>query len=593
MKGSEPNMSNVNLTIDGITVTVPENSTILEAAKVAGIDVPTLCYMNLENTEYTCKPASCRVCVVEVEGRRNLSPSCATPVTEGMVVKTNTLRVLDARKTVVELIISDHPNECLTCTKSGTCELQDLAQKVGVSTLNITGTKQSTVPKVVGKSIVRDMSKCILCRRCEEMCTSIQSVSALSGVNRGFDAYVGTPFEDHLKDTVCVSCGQCVAVCPVGALMENDETNKVIQALNDKDKVVVFQTAPATRVAIGEEFGMEPGTIATGKMVASLKALGADFVFDTDFSADLTIMEEGYEIIGRLKEFLAGEKANLPILTSCCPGWVNFYESQYPDLLDLPSTAKSPQGMFGAVAKNYFAEKLGIPREKMVVVSIMPCIAKKVEANRDVLQVNNNPDVDIVLTTRETAKLIKMANIDFANLVDADYDDPLGESTGAGVIFGVTGGVLEAALRTVYEVLEEKTLEKVEFESVRGFNGLKTATVHIAGNDINVAIAHGLTNARKVMDEIKDGNPRNLHVVEVMACPGGCIGGGGQPYHHGDGSILEKRTAAVYQEDKNKPIRKSHENPSIVALYKNYYGEPNSHKAHEQLHTHFTATKMY
>lgn len=586
-------VSDINLKIDGRDVTVPAGSTVLQAANKIGIDIPTLCHLQLENTEYHCKPASCRVCMVEIEGRRTLCPACATPVVEGMVVRTNTMRVVEARKMVVQLMISDHPNECLTCAKSGSCELQALAKKLGVTEIPVTGKEMSTVPVMKGKAIVRDMTKCIMCRRCEEMCTSIQSVCALSGVNRGFEAYVGTPFEESLKETVCVGCGQCVAVCPVGALMENDETTKVIQALADPEKVVVFQTAPATRVAIGEEFGMEPGDIVTGKMVAALKRLGADYVFDTDFSADLTIMEEGTEIIQRLKKFFAGEKANLPILTSCCPGWVNFYESQYPDLLDLPSTAKSPQGIFGAVAKHYFAEKLGIPREKMVVVSVMPCTAKKIEADRDVLKENGNPDVDIVLTTREAARLIKMSNIDFASLEDAQYDDPLGESSGAGVIFGVTGGVLEAALRTVYETLEGKTLDKVEFEAVRGFEGCKTATLTIAGHEIRVAIVHGLANARIIMDEIQNGNPRGLHIVEVMACPGGCIGGGGQPYHHGDGTILAKRTAAIYREDENKPIRKSHENPSIQALYQNYYGEPGSHKAHEQLHTSYTATKQY
>lgn len=586
-------MSNINLKIDGKNVVIQEGSTVLEAAKSVGIDIPTLCYMNLENTDYECKPAACRVCVVEVEGRRNLCPSCATPATDGMVVKTNSMRVLEARKTIVELIISDHPNECLTCAKSGECELQDLSKKMGITKLNISGTKQSTYPVVEGKAIIRDMSKCIMCRRCEEMCTTIQSVGALSAVNRGFDAYVGTAFEDPLQKTVCVACGQCVAVCPVGALMENDETGKVISALADPEKIVVFQTAPATRVAIGEEFGLEPGTIVTGKLVAALKGLGADYVFDTDFSADLTIMEEGTEIIGRLEKFLKGEEANLPILTSCCPGWVNFYESQFPDMLNLPSTARSPQGMFGSVAKNYFAEKLGVSRDKMVVVSVMPCTAKKVESVREGLMTDGNPDVDLVLTTREAARLIKTANIDFLNLEDEEYDAPLGESSGAGVIFGVTGGVLEAALRTVYEVLEGKELDTIEFKEVRGFEGIKKATVNIAGKDINVAIAHTLSKARAIMEEVKAGNPNNLHVIEVMACPGGCIGGGGQPYLHGNGDILAKRTAATYQVDTNKAIRKSHENPWIKDLYEKYYGEPNSKKAHEQLHTKFHATNKY
>ncbi|WP_310604935.1 NADH-dependent [FeFe] hydrogenase, group A6 [Anaerosporobacter sp.] len=583
----------INVVIDGKPVSVNAGSMILDAARSIGIDVPTLCYMRLHNTEYKCQPASCRVCVVEVEGRRNLCPACATPVMEGMVIKTNSMRVLQSRKMIVELMISDHPNDCLTCTKSGKCELQDLARKTGVVDIPLSGKEQSEYPVMENKAIVRDMSKCIMCRRCEEMCSNIQSVHALSGVSRGFEAVVGTAFDESLDNTMCVGCGQCVAVCPVGALMEKDDTDKVIKALANPDVTVVFQTAPATRVAIGEEFGMKAGTNATGKMVTALKNLGADYVFDTDFTADLTIMEEGTELIGRLTKFLNGEKAALPLLTSCCPGWVNFYESRYPDMLELPSTAKSPQGMFGAVAKNYFAEKLDIDRKKMFVVSVMPCTAKKIEADRAELKEDGIPDVDVVLTTREIARLIKMANIDFVNLTDSEYDNPLGESTGAAVIFGVTGGVLEAALRTVYEVLEKKTLPRVEFEAVRGFEGLKVATVTIAGQDINVAVAHGLANASKVMDEIKNGNPRNLHAVEVMACPGGCIGGGGQPYHHGDGEILKARTNATYQIDEEKTIRKSHENPAVKALYEEYYKEPGSEIAHHQLHTHYTYREKY
>lgn len=585
-------MSNVSLTIDGKSTQVAAGTTILEAAKSIGIEIPSLCYFNLENANIKCQPSSCRVCVVEVEGSRNLQTACSTTVMEGMIVKTNSLRVLTARKANVELLLSDHPNDCLSCQKSNNCDLQDLAQVVGVREI-MKGAKSDAPPVQVGKALRRDMSKCIMCRRCETVCSEVMSVNALSGVNRGFPAFVGTAFNKPLRDTVCVACGQCSIVCPVGAIVENDEVDSVVEALSDPTKTVVFQTAPATRVAIGEEFGLEPGTVSTGKLVTALKRLGADYVFDTNFSADLTIMEEGTEIIGRLKAHLAGEKASLPILTSCCPAWVNFYESQFPDMLDLPSSAKSPQGMFGAVAKNYFAQKIGVARKNMIVVSIMPCTAKKVEAAREQLQENGNPDVDIVLTTRETARLFKQANINFVNLEDSEFDDPLGESTGAGTIFGVTGGVLEAALRTVYEVLEEKPLEKVEFMAVRGLEGIKTATLPIAGIDLNVAICHGLANARTIMNEIKDGNPRNLHVVEVMACPGGCIDGGGQPSHRGDGSVIEKRIAGIYTIDEQKTIRKSHENPSIQNLYKEYYKEPNSHKAHEELHTHFSATSKY
>lgn len=586
-------MSNVTITIDGKQTEVAAGTTILQAAKEIGIDIPTLCYFNLENADVVCKPASCRICIVEVAGARNLLPSCVTAVSDGMVVKTNSMRAINARKMNIELLLSDHPNDCLTCQKSGSCDLQTLTQILEVRSIDVTGTRRSVVPVEIGKAIKRDLSKCIMCRRCETMCSNVQSVHALSAVHRGFPAYMGTAFEESLSDSTCVSCGQCSAVCPVGAITENDEAEKVIHALADPEKVVVFQTAPATRVALGEEFGMPAGTITTGKIVTALRRLGADYVFDTNFSADLTIMEEGHEIIGRIKKHLAGEEAHLPIMTSCCPGWVNFFESQFPDMLDLPSTAKSPQGMFGAVAKNYFAEKLEIPRENMVVVSIMPCTAKKVEADREELKVDGNPDVDIVLTTRETARLFKLANINFSDLEDSEFDDPLGESTGAGVIFGVTGGVLEAALRTVYEVLEEKELKKLEFKAVRGFEGIKTVALKIAGIDINVAIVHGLANARVLMEEIRNGNPRNLHVVEVMACPGGCIGGGGQPYLRGDGSILAKRMESIYNIDKGKAIRKSHENPFIKELYDNYYGEPCSHLAHEQLHTHYTATKRY
>jgi len=582
-------MSDVKVTIDGKQVEVPKGSTVLQAAQKVGVHIPTLCHLDLHDIKMVNKASSCRICVVEVEGRRNLAPACATPVFDGMVVKTNTIRVLNARKVVLELLLSDHPKDCLICPKSGQCELQNLAETFGLREVRFKDGAQSTYRKDASKSIIRDMDKCIMCRRCETMCNEVQTVGALSGVNRGFNAVVAPAFEVNLEDSVCTHCGQCVAVCPVGALTEQDNTWKVVEALANPDKVVVVQTAPAVRVALGEEFGYEPGTLVTGKMVAALRRLGFDYVFDTDFAADLTIMEEGTELLDRIKKFLNGDRdVKLPILTSCCPGWVNFIESQFQDLLDVPSSAKSPQQMFGAIAKSYYAEKLGIPRDKMVVVSIMPCLAKKYEATREEFSVDGNPDVDISISTRELAHLIKRTNIDFNELEDEDFDRPLGESTGAGVIFGTTGGVIEAATRTAYELFTGKQLDKVEFEQLRGLDGVRVATVKMGDIDLNIGIAHGLGNARKLLEEVKAGNPRKLHAIEIMACPGGCIGGGGQPYHHGNLEILKKRAEAIYREDAGKPIRKSHENPAIKELYETYLGHPMSEKAHHLLHTNYT-----
>ena len=577
----------VKLTIDNKPVEVAEGTTILKAARQAGINIPTLCYFELDGMKFENKPGGCRVCVVEVEGRKNLAPACATDVMEGMVVHTHSARVINARKTVVELILSDHPNDCLQCSKSGDCELQTLAQKLGIREIPFKG-EQSTYKKDSTLSVERDMDKCIMCRRCETMCNKIQSVGALSAVNRGFEAVVSPAFDQPLSESSCINCGQCVQVCPVGALSLVDNVADVMKAIADPTKTVVVQTAPAVRVALGEEFGMEPGSIVTGKMAAALRRLGFNYVFDTDWSADLTIMEEGTELLGRIGKVLGGDKtAKLPIFTSCCPGWVSFYEKNFPDMLEYPSTAKSPQQMFGAVARNYFAEKIGVKREDMVVVSIMPCLAKKSEAAREEFKVNGNPDVDFSLSTRELANMIKQCNLNLNDMPDEDFDSPLGESTGAAVIFGATGGVMEAAVRTAYEVFTKKKLDNIDFEVLRGFDGVKTATVDFAGTPINVAVVYGLNNARIIMEEVRDGNPRGFHAVEVMACPGGCIGGAGQPYHHGDSSIIRKRMEATYREDAGKPIRKSHENPSIIAIYKEYFGEPCGHKSHELLHTHY------
>jgi NADP-reducing hydrogenase subunit HndD len=586
-------MSDKTLTINGRQVTVPSGSTILDACKKLEIYVPTLCHMKLEGTEMNNHPASCRVCVVEVKGRRTLMPACATPVSDGMEVITNSARVLRARKTIVELLISDHPMVCLTCAKSGDCELQDVAKRMGIQEVGITGQSQSTYPKDETHTLVRDMDKCIMCRRCETMCNTVQTVGALSAVGRGFDAVVMPAFADSLSKTKCTNCGQCVAVCPTGALMLQDDTWRVIEALADPDKTVVVSTAPSTRVAIGEPFGLEPGSIATGKMVTALRMMGFDKVFDTDFSADLTIMEEGTELLGRLNDYLAGKETHLPIMTSCCPAWVNFYETQFPDLLDYPSTARSPQQMFGSVVKNFMAEKLGVDRKNLVHVSIMPCLAKKTEITRPEFSEDGNQDIDIVLSTREAAALMKRMDINLAELPESEYDDPLGESTGAAVIFGSTGGVIEAAVRTAYELHTGKALPKIDFEELRGFDGIRVATVDFDGIPIKIAVAHGLGNARKLCEEVRNGNPNGYHAIEVMACKGGCVGGAGQPFHHGDVNIIKKRQKAIYEIDRNMPLRKSHENPSILAIYRDYYGEPGSELAHHQLHTHYTAQDKY
>lgn len=583
-------METVRLTIDKKIVEVLRGTTILDAAKSVGIRIPTLCYMKLEDLHYENNPGACRICVVEVEGRRNLAPSCKTECTEGMIVRTHTPRVMNARRTVMELILSNHPAECLTCSSNGHCELQNIAHDLGIRQIRYTG-EQSTFSIDRSPSIVRNMNKCIMCRRCETMCNSIQTVGALTAVNRGFNAAVSTAFERDMAGSTCSYCGQCVSVCPVNALSGRNTQQPVLDALADPDKIVIAQTAPAVRTALGRDFGCEPGTLVTGKMVSALRQLGFDYVFDTDFAADLTIMEEGTELLQRLGAYLQGGRdVKIPLMTSCCPGWVSFVEQHYPELLDHLSTAKSPQQMFGAIAKSYFAEKLGVDRKKLVVVSIMPCLAKKYEASRPEFAIDGNPDVDYSIYTRELARLIRYANINFNELPDSDFDHPLGESTGAGVIFGTTGGVIEAACRTAYELFTKKTSPKIDFEELRGLEGIRSASIDFDGVEVRIGIAHGLGNARKLIEEVKNGTSL-YHAIEVMACPGGCIGGGGQPFHRGTMEVLRKRAASLYQEDAGKTLRKSHENPSVRRLYDEYLGEPCGARAHALLHTHYVDRK--
>ena len=581
-------MGKIKLTIDNNIIEVEKGTTVYQAAKQLGIKIPVLCYMNLEHLGIENKPAGCRVCVVEIEGRRNLAPSCSTECTEGMVVKTHTVRVINARKTVLELILSDHPKDCLICSKNGKCELQTIAQTLGIREIHaVENAEVSTYRKDVAPALNRDMDKCVMCRRCETICNKVQTVGALNAINRGFTAVVAPAFEQDLIDSPCTFCGQCVAVCPTGALTEFDDTRNIMRALADPTKTVIVQTAPAVRAALGEEFGMAAGTLVTGKLASALRRLGFDKVFDTDFAADLTIMEEGTELLGRLSKFLGGDKSvKLPILTSCCPAWVNFFETYYPTMLDIPSTARSPQQMFGSVAKTYYADMMGVKREDMVVVSIMPCLAKKYECERDEFKVNGNPDVDYSISTRELAALIKAFNIDFASLPDEDFDAPLGESTGAAVIFGATGGVIEAAVRTAYEVFTGKPLPKIDFTELRGLEGIRQATIDFNGTPINIGIAHQLGNARKLLDGIRNGM-YNFHAIEIMACPGGCIGGAGQPLHHGNSHVIKARFDAIYREDAGKKIRKSHENPYVQKLYAEFLGKPMSDKAHHLLHTHY------
>lgn len=582
-------MEMVTVYIDDTEVKVPSDYTVLKAAQKAGVKIPTLCYLKDIN-----QIGACRVCLVEIERARGLQASCVYPVSEGLRVHTHTPKVLQARKAVVELLLSNHPQDCLTCSRNTNCELQALAKELGIEDVPFKGERKTYDLDLSSPSIVRDANKCVLCRRCVAVCNEVQKVGALGLINRGFDSKVGPAFDRGLGEVACVNCGQCINVCPVGALKETDHTKRVWRALADSDKHVIVQTAPAVRAALGEEFGLPMGTPVTGKMVAALRRLGFAKVFDTDFSADLTIMEEGNEVIDRL---VNGGK--LPVITSCSPGWVKFCEHYYPEFLDNLSTAKSPQGMFGALAKTYYPETAGIDPAKIYSVSVMPCTAKKFECARPELAQNGVPDVDAVLTTRELAKMIKEAGIDFLNLPDEDYDAPMGQSTGAAVIFGATGGVMEAALRTVYEVVSGKTLENLEFEPIRGMEGIKEAAVEVPGyGEVRVAVAHGLSNASQLLDMIKEGK-KDYHFVEVMACPGGCVGGGGQPLVSSsqrvalDEDYQVLRHKAIYAEDRGKTLRKSHENPAIAEVYEKYLGKPLGEKSHHLLHTHYVARPKF